>query len=161
MEQRHELFRKPSSVERVFNHIFGVCVSLGVGHDHNYSLQVRGRKSGRLYSTPVNWIEVNGRRYLVCPRGRAQWVRNAEASGLVTLRRGSHRIECSLRPVTDAEKPELLKAYLDRFSSVVQRYFPVVAGSSPDAFKPYLDQYPVFEIETPPRQVSPDPQRAS
>jgi deazaflavin-dependent oxidoreductase (nitroreductase family) len=151
MEQGTETFRKPSPVERVFNHIFGIFVSLGVGHEHNYALEVRGRKTGRIYSTPVNTIDWNGSRYLVCPRGRAQWVRNAEVSGLATLKRGSHRIECSLRAVTDTEKPEVLKAYLDRYKTVVQRYFPVVAGSSPDAFKPYLDQYPVYEIATPPR----------
>lgn len=151
MEPATETFRKPSPVERVFNHIFGIFVSLGVGYEHNYALEVRGRKTGRIYSTPVNTIDLNGRRYLVCPRGRAQWVRNVEASGRVTLKRGSHRIEGSLRAVTDAEKPEVLKAYLDRYKSVVQRYFPVVSGSAPDAFKPYLDRYPVYEIESPSR----------
>lgn len=109
-------------------------------------LEVRGRKSGRLYSTPVDLLEVTGRRYLVCPRGRAQWVRNAEAIGRVTLKRGSRRTEYVLRAVTAAERPGLLKAYLDRFKTVVQRYFPVPAGSPADAFEPYLDRYPVFEL---------------
>jgi deazaflavin-dependent oxidoreductase (nitroreductase family) len=148
MEQAPESFRKPSAVERVFNHIFGILVSLGLGLQHNYALEVRGRKTGRIYSTPVNLIDVSGRRYLVCPRGRAQWVRNAEAAGgRVTFKRGSHRLDSRLRPLTAEEKPEILMAYLDRFKSVVQRYFPVAAGSPPDAFKPYLDRYPVFELE--------------
>jgi hypothetical protein len=46
-------FRKPSAAERVFNQIFGFLVGLGLGFPHNYLLQVRGRKSGRLYSTPI------------------------------------------------------------------------------------------------------------
>jgi deazaflavin-dependent oxidoreductase (nitroreductase family) len=149
MEQGPEPFRKPTAVERVFNRVFGMVVGLGIGHEHNYLLEVRGRKSGRIYSTPVNWIEVSGRRYLICPRGRAQWVRNVEASGDATLKRGSRQIRCKLHAVGDAEKPELLKAYLDRFKTVVQRYFPVPAGSPAAAFQPYLDRYPVFEIETP------------
>lgn len=146
MKQRQESFLKPTAVERVFNRAVGLLVGAGIGLKHNYVLEVRGRKSGRLYSTPVNLMVVAGRRYLVCPRGRAQWVLNAEATGHVTLRRGSQRIECGLRAVSTAEKPELLKAYLDRFKTVVQRYFPVPAGSSAEAFEPYLDRYPVFEL---------------
>ena len=34
-----------------------------------------------------------------------------------------------LRPLSKAEKPEILKAYLDSFKREVQRYFPVPAGS--------------------------------
>ena len=51
-------------------------------------LEVRGRKTGALYSTPVDLLEERGTRYLVAPRGYTQWVRNAEISGEVTLRRG-------------------------------------------------------------------------
>src|SRR5438552_2889966 len=32
--------------------------------------EVRGRKSGRTYSTPIDLLELNGKRYLVAPRGR-------------------------------------------------------------------------------------------
>ena len=94
-------FRAPSAVEKVFNRVFGWLVGLGLGFSHNYLLQVRGRKSGKLYSTPIDLLERDGTRYLVAPRGRTQWVRNAEAAGVVTLRRaampdfrlqkGSHR----------------------------------------------------------------------
>ena len=146
MEQEREPFLKPSPVERIFNRVFGFFVSAGIGPRYGYVLEVRGRKSGRLYSTPVNLLEVTGRRYLVCPRGRAQWVRNAEANGRITLKKGSRRINFGLRAVTTAEKAALLKAYLDRFKTVVQRYFPVPAGSPADAFEPYLDRYPVFEL---------------
>ena len=36
-------------------------------------LQVRGRKSGKLCSTPINLLELNGKEYLVAPRGCTQW----------------------------------------------------------------------------------------
>jgi len=65
-------FRKPSAFERFFNRMFGVLVGLGLGMRHNYLLQVRGRKSGKIYSTPVDLLELSGKRYLVAPRGRAQ-----------------------------------------------------------------------------------------
>jgi deazaflavin-dependent oxidoreductase (nitroreductase family) len=147
MEPRGE-FMRPSTAERVFSRLFGALVRIGIGLPHNYLLQVRGRKSGRMYSTPVDVLEVDGRLYLVCGRGRAQWVRNAEASGTVTLVKGVSKRDFALRAVADTDKPRLLKSYLDRFKPTVQRYFPVAAGSPPEAFEPYVRQYPVFELIT-------------
>jgi hypothetical protein len=84
-------FRQPTAVERLFNRCFGFLVGLGLGMKHNYLLQVRGRKSGKLYSTPIDLLEIEGKRFLIAPRGRTQWVRNAEAAGEVALKRGSFR----------------------------------------------------------------------
>jgi deazaflavin-dependent oxidoreductase (nitroreductase family) len=139
-------FRQPSATERVFNRIFGFLVGLGLGFSYNYLLQVRGRKSGKVYSTPIDLLERGGKRFLVAPRGRTQWVRNAEAAGEVTLKKGSKRERFRLRALSDAEKPEILKAYLDQFRREVQRYFPVPAGSPPDAFRELVGSYPVFEL---------------
>jgi deazaflavin-dependent oxidoreductase (nitroreductase family) len=141
-----ERFDRPSPLERVFNRIFGFLVGLGVGLPHNYLLQVRGRKSGRLHSTPVNVLGVGGKRFLVAGRGYTQWVRNAVASGAVSLKKGRRDEEFSLRAVSNEEKPEILKAYLDRFRITVQRYFPVPAGSPAEAFQPLAAEYPVFEL---------------
>src|SRR5271168_1537932 len=122
------VFREPTPFEKLFNRVFGFLVGIGLGFSHNYLLEVRGRKSGKLYSTPVDLLEQNGKRYLVAPRGRTQWVRNAEAAGEITLKKGSAQLKFRLRPVAETEKPEVLKAYLDSFKSEVQRYFPVAAG---------------------------------
>src|ERR1700675_3278006 len=88
-------FRAPSAVERLFNRVFGFQVGLGLGFSHNYLLQVRGRKSGKLYSTPIDLLELGGKRFLVAPRGRTQWVRNAETAGEVTLKIGKDAAEVS------------------------------------------------------------------
>src|SRR5260370_20924716 len=93
-------------------------------------LQVRGRKSGRVYSTPVNLLQVGVKPFLVAPRGATQWVRNAEASGEIVLKRGSAQRKYRPRPIPDAEKPEILRLYLDSYKSAAQRYFPVPAGST-------------------------------
>jgi deazaflavin-dependent oxidoreductase (nitroreductase family) len=140
-------FRQPSAGERLFNRIFGFLVGLGLAPTHNYLLQVRGRKSGKLYSTPIDLLELGGKRYLVAPRGRTQWVRNAEVAGEVVLKRGSRRQTLRLRPVPDSDKPPLLKSYLDTFKTTVQRFFPVAAGSDTPAFIPVAADYPVFELE--------------
>jgi len=139
-------FREPSGVERIFNKVFGALVGLGLAPRYNYLVQVRGRKSGRVYSTPISILEHQGRRFLVAPRGRTQWVRNAEAAGQVVLKRGSSRQAFRIRAVPNEEKPEILRAYLDRYKLAVQRYFPVRAGSEAPAFREIADRYPVFEL---------------
>jgi deazaflavin-dependent oxidoreductase (nitroreductase family) len=133
-------------LRRCLTRVFGFLVGIGVGFPHKYLLQVRGPKSGNLYSTPINLLERNGKRFLVAPRGRTQWVRNAEAAGEVTLKKGSTRQRFRLRPLGDAEKPEILKAYLDGFKREVQRYFPLAAGSPAEAFVGLTASYPVFEL---------------
>jgi deazaflavin-dependent oxidoreductase (nitroreductase family) len=139
-------FRAPSAVERVFNRVFGFVVGLGWGFSYNYLLQVRGRKSGKLYSTPIDLLEKNGTRYLVAPRGRTQWVRNAEAVGEIVLKKGKLMQRFRLRALSDQEKPEILKAYLDQFRKEVQTYFPVPAGSPVEAFRDLVQSYPAFEL---------------
>ena len=73
-------------------------------------------------------------------------MRNAEAAGEVTLKKGSKRERFGLRALSDEEKPEILKAYLDQFRREVQTYFPVPAGSPAEAFRGLLQSYPAFEL---------------
>ncbi len=146
MGQPSETFERPTAVERIFNGAIGALVRLGIGLPNMRVLEVRGRKSGKLYSLPVDLLSHEGRLYLVAPRGRAEWVRNAEASGSVVLRRGRHSGEYRLRELPDAEKPPILKAYLDRFHREVQRFFPIKAGSPVDGFIALTSRYPAFEL---------------
>jgi deazaflavin-dependent oxidoreductase (nitroreductase family) len=140
------VFRKPSAGERFFNSLYGWLVGLGLGFSYKYLLQVRGRKSGRVYSTPIDLLELDGKKYLVAPRGRTQWVRNAEVAGEVVLKRGRIRQTFAVRAIPEPQRPRFLKAYLDRFRREVQRYFPVNAGSEEQSFAAVVDQYPVFEL---------------
>ena len=139
-------YLKPTAIERLFSRAFGLLLRFGLGLPHNYLLEVRGRKSGRLYSTPVDLFDDRGRRFLVSGRGNTQWVRNALAAGRVTLRKGGKRQDFTVRAVPDAEKPEILKGYVERFKLTVQRYFPVPAGAPAADFAPIAGRYPVFEL---------------
>ena len=57
-----------------------------------------------------------------------------------------HRYD--VRELSPSERPAVLKDYLDRFASEVQRFFPVPKGSSAEAFKDLAPRYPVFELKT-------------
>src|SRR5437660_7528929 len=121
-------YQAPSIAEKAFNRIFGYMAGLGLAPSFIYLLEVKGRKSGKTHSTAVNLVELNGKKFLVAPRGRTQWVKNAEASGEVALKRGVRR-KFRLRPLAVSEKPEILKLYLTNYKGAVQRFFPV----KPDA----------------------------
>src|SRR5712692_7498033 len=104
MDQPSTPFIPPNAMDRFFNRAFGFLVKIGIGLSHNYLLEVPGRKSGRIYATPVNVLEHNGKKYLVAARGYTQWVRNVLAGGEASLVKGGRREKIRLRAVPDEEK---------------------------------------------------------
>jgi deazaflavin-dependent oxidoreductase (nitroreductase family) len=146
MAQQTPHFIRPNLIEREVNRFYGWLAGFGLGPSYSYLLQVTGRKTGQIRSTPVNVLNCDGKLFLVGTRGHTQWSRNALAEGRVTLKKGRVRLEFSLRSVPDAEKPEILKDYLTRFNWMVRRFFPVPADSSLAAFAGIAGRYPVFEL---------------
>jgi hypothetical protein len=55
-------------------------------------------------------------------------------------------MEFDLRPLADAEKPEILKAYLRQFNWMVRRFFSIPSDSPVAAFAAVAQHYPVFEL---------------
>jgi deazaflavin-dependent oxidoreductase (nitroreductase family) len=141
-----ETFQKESALTRFFNRLMGHAVKLGIAPGYMRLLEVRGRKSGMTFTTPVNLLEFQGRRWLVAARGETAWARNARAAGRVVLRRGASSESLTVRELADADKPEIIKAFLDRFASQVQRFFDVPAGSPAGAFRAVASRTPVFEL---------------
>jgi deazaflavin-dependent oxidoreductase (nitroreductase family) len=139
-------FRPATPLQRLFNRAFGFLVGLGLTPSYNYLLEVRGRKSGRLYSTPVNLHGVNGKQYLVAPRGRTQWAKNAEVTAEVTLTKRGERRRFRLRPLPESEKPEILKSYLNAYPGAVKRFFPIPPHAPLEEFAKIAPGYPAFEL---------------
>src|SRR5438477_12977687 len=68
-------YLRPNAVDRIFGHILGFLIRIGLIRGHFYVLEVRGRKSGKTISLPVDPLDLGGKRYLVCARGESNWVR--------------------------------------------------------------------------------------
>ena len=100
-----------------------------------------------MITLPVDPIDLAGRRYLVCARGNANWVRNTRAAGEVVLGRAMRRHRYTVRELPNSMRPPILKAYLDQFASEVQRFFPIPKGSAVEAFADLAQRYPVFELQ--------------
>jgi deazaflavin-dependent oxidoreductase (nitroreductase family) len=138
-------YEAPSSGEKLFNRAFGFLAGLGIAPSFMYLLEVKGRKSGKIFSTAVNVLEINGKQFLVAPRGRTQWVLNAEAAGEVTLKRGNRR-KFRVRQLDEPEKPQVLKAYLTNYKSAVRKFFPISPEAPLEEFAKIAAGYPAFEL---------------
>jgi hypothetical protein len=140
-------YLKPGVVERMFGRALVFLVWIGLIRGHFYVLEVRGRKSGRTIRLPVDPLDLDGQRYLVCARGNSNWVRNARTAGEVVLVRAMRRRRYVVRELPPSMRPPVLKAYLDRFATEVQRFFPLPKGSAVQAFDDLAPRYPVFELQ--------------
>jgi deazaflavin-dependent oxidoreductase (nitroreductase family) len=145
-EQASAYFIPPSFIARIVNRLYGWITTIGFGLPNSYILQISGRKTGKVRSVPVNVLSYNGKLFLVATRGHTQWSRNALANRNITLKRGRLRTQFRLRVVLDAEKPKILKAYVNRFHRMAGRFFPMSPSAPSSAFAPIAARYPVFEL---------------
>lgn len=144
MSQRYDV---PGIGARTFNDLIRRLADVGVSIQGSTAVRVRGRATGQLRGVVVNLLEIDGRRYLVSPRGNTQWARNARVAGEVemgpTRRPHSHRIV----ELSDDAKPDLLKPYLDRWYWQVKGH---VGGLTPDSgwdeMRAVAPSIPVFEV---------------
>ena len=138
--------QRPSAIVGLFNTAWGMLNRLGIGFAYSYELEVPGRRSGTPRRTPVNLLPHAGNRYLVAPRGRTEWVRNAQAHGSVTLRRGTKRMRMRLEAVAADDAPLILQAYLQAYKAQVQQFFSIAADARLEEFARIAPQHPVFRV---------------
>jgi deazaflavin-dependent oxidoreductase (nitroreductase family) len=141
-------FQEPGWFTRnVFNRIVAGLARLGISLAGSRVLEVQGRKSGEWRQTPVNPLDFDGERYLVSPRGNSQWVRNMRASGGGRLVRGRRVEEFTAVEVPEAERPDLLRAYLVKWKWEVGAFFGGVGpDSSDEELRRIAADHPAFRI---------------
>ena len=131
----------------VFNPIVARFTRWGISAWGSRVLEVPGRVTGEIRTTPVNVLTIGDQRYLVAPRGPTQWVLNVRAAGGCDLRLGRRVEHVHLVEIADADKADILRAYLRRWKWEVGQFFD---GVGPDATDEELTaaapKHPVFEI---------------
>ena len=139
---------KPTVYDVLINRLAGRLTKLGISHMGSRVLAVRGRKSGEWRTTPVNPLKLDGERYLVAPRGQAQWVRNIRVTGGGELRIGRRSEAFTVTEVADAEKVPMLREYLRVWGWEVGRFFEGVTKDATDAeLAAIAPGFPVFRID--------------
>jgi deazaflavin-dependent oxidoreductase (nitroreductase family) len=141
-------FQEPGWFTRhVFNPLVALATKLGLSLAGSRVLEVRGRKSGEWRRTPVNLLAFGGERYLVAPRGETQWVRNMRVAGGGRLVLGRRTEEFEATELPEAQRPDLLRAYLEKWKWEVGAFF---GGVGPDSSDEELlriaPDHPVFRI---------------
>ncbi len=135
------------TVNNLFNRSVAALTRAGVSIWGSRVLAVRGRTSGQWRTTPVNLLRYEGGEYLVAPRGHTQWVRNLRVAGGGELRVGRRADAFTATELADADKPELLRAYLRRWKLEVGVFFDGVDAKAPrDKLLQIAPGYPVFKI---------------
>jgi len=145
-------YRQPTSADKAFNGLVAAATRLGLSIWGSRVLRVRGRTSGQWRSTPVNLLTLDGRRYLVAPRGETQWVRNLRTarSGELVVGRRVEAFNAEELPGVDDEKVAVLCAYLRRWKFEVGRFFDGVSADSPDdELRRIAPEHPVFRVDSP------------
>ena len=90
---------------------------------------------------------MDGRQYLVAPRGHVQWTHNMRAAGGGELHLGKKVDVFTATEVPDDEKPELLRAYLKRWKAEVGVFFGGVGpDSSDEELRRIAPDHPVFRV---------------
>jgi hypothetical protein len=140
-------YDEPNLVARAGNALIRWLAEAGISIAGSRALRVRGRKTGKLRGVVINLLTVDGRDYVVSPRGNTQWARNARAAGAVEMGPRWRSRSVRIAEVADDAKPQLLERYLDRWYWEVKGH---VGGLTPqsgyDEMRAVAPSIPVFEL---------------
>jgi deazaflavin-dependent oxidoreductase (nitroreductase family) len=142
-------YRAPGWFTRnVLNRAVAALTRAGVSVWGSRVLEVPGRHSGEPRRVPVNLLTLDGRHYLVSARGHGQWVRNVRANdGRLDLLLGRRRTHHVATELADADKTDVLRAYLRRWKAEVGTFFEGVdANSSDEELQAIAHKHPAFEL---------------
>jgi deazaflavin-dependent oxidoreductase (nitroreductase family) len=119
---------------------------LGLAGKRTHVLTVRGRTSGRRYSTPVQLVlGERGERWLVAPYGEREWVKNARAAGEVELTRARRTTRYRIEELGPEEAAPVLREYL-RTTPIVKTYFTAAPDAALEEFAAEAGDHPVFRL---------------
>jgi deazaflavin-dependent oxidoreductase (nitroreductase family) len=136
---------KVNAIVRFANRILVQLLRWGVPMSHISLLTVRGRKSGRTYSLPVELVEEGGKRWIVSPYGEVNWVKNARIAGEVTLFRAGKTETVRIHELGPQESAPILKRYITD-GAITRPYFDVPFDAPLEAFVAEAPRHPVFFI---------------
>ncbi len=138
--------RRPNRAASVINRLTAAIYAFGIAPNYLVTLDVVGRRSGRVFSLPLVMAVVGGERYLVSMLGdKVGWVRNVRAAdGNVTLRHG-RREDVRLEEVAADCRAPVLKAYLKRAPGA-RPHIPIHKDAPLSEFEQVSSQFPVFRV---------------
>jgi deazaflavin-dependent oxidoreductase (nitroreductase family) len=154
----------PSSVVSVLNWGIKVLLRFGVRVTilgPMMLLTVRGRKTGKSRTSPVDLHERDGRRFLIATHGEGNWVRNLRTAGEGILSLGWSRQAFTAVELSPEAAGPVIKDVLGPLlaspgirGNALRQHLGVTANSSLNDFITVARAHPVFELDSPARSSS-------
>ena len=131
---------------RWYARLWAAAFGLGLSPRRWVTLEVAGRRTGRVARFPLGMADWDGQWYLVSMLGEdCNWVRNVRAaSGRAVLRR-RRAVACQLAEVPAAERPEIIRRYLQKVPGG-RPHIPVSKDAPLPEFAAISPRYPVFRV---------------
>ncbi len=121
---------------------------LGMSFGTWYILSIAGRKTGKMRSTPVSVLHVNGQRYVVTGF-ETQWVKNARKVGKGMLARGRKKEQVVLVELPVEERAPILREFPRQVPHGVQFFEKLLnLSSDPETFAAAAPRCPVFRLDS-------------
>ena len=137
---------RPNRIAAALNRWSAWLGSAGVWPSRLATLEVRGRRSGRVISLPVVPVAYEGHRYLVAMLGeRTSWVRNVRAAGGQAVLRHGAVEPVRLAEIDPSIRPPILRRYLE-IAPGGRPHIPVDRRAPLAEFEQVADRFPVFLI---------------
>ena len=148
---------RPGWLARVANRAAAGRFAAGTaGRDNDMTLEVLGRRSGRILEVPVVVADLDGERYLVAMLGpETNWVLNVQAAkGRAALVRGE-RESVVLVEIGVSARPAILRRYLE-VAPGARPHIPIGRDAPMSEFERIAPMFPVYRV-TPVAEPSPTP----
>lgn len=138
---------RPNLLAKILNRGWAILHAMGIYPDRFVTLEVVGRKSGKVVSFPLAMTTMNGERYLVSMLGEeANWVQNVRAAGRQARLVHGKSEQVRLTEVEIPERAPILKAFL-RIAPGARPHIPVHKDAPLAEFEAVASKFPVFWLE--------------
>jgi hypothetical protein len=143
---------RPNRVAALLNRVSAIVGSAGLWPNRLVTLEVRGRRSGRLISFPLVMADYQSERYLVAMLGEGtNWVYNVRAAGGQAVLCHGYREAVRLEEVDRRGRAPILRRYL-RVAPGARPHIPVDRRAPLAEFEQTAARYPVFRIHAAPAE---------
>jgi hypothetical protein len=148
MSQQNWFYRggRPNRVARVVDRVTALVFARGVSPDYLVTLEVKGRRSGRIIRLPLVMVVDGHERFVVSMLGQgANWLRNVRAAGGNAVLLHGRREEVRLEELASDRRVPVLESYLKRAPNA-RAHLPVAVSASRAEFRQVASRFPVFRV---------------
>ncbi|WP_250556195.1 nitroreductase/quinone reductase family protein [Pseudonocardia lacus] len=136
---------RPGRAARLMNRPSELIGRWGLLPSRLVSLEVVGRRSGRVVSLPLVPVRLDGEVYLVSMLGEANWVRNVRAAGGEAVLEHGRRDAVRLLELPVEQRAPIIARYLE-LAPGGRPHLPVRRGAPLAEIAAVADAIPVFRV---------------